>query len=167
MPVGEQGELATRGYSVMRGYWADEEKTSSSLIDGWMMTGDLGIMDAEGYCQITGRVKDMILRGGENIYPREIEEFLYTHPQIAQAQVFGIPDARYGELVCAWVVPHAGVDLTAENVRAFCKASIAHFKVPTHVRVKSDLPMTVTGKPQKFLMREYMLEELGLVATAQ
>lgn len=164
VPVGVQGELATRGYSVMRGYWNDEAKTADCLIDGWMMTGDLAIMDEDGYCQITGRVKDMILRGGENIYPREIEEFLYTHPDIEQAQVFGIPDSKFGELVCAWIVPKSPGALSEEDVRAYCRSNIAHFKVPSHVRMKTELPMTVTGKPQKFLMREQMMEELGMVA---
>ena len=162
LPVGEQGELVTRGYSVMREYWGDPERTAESIVDGWMHTGDLANIDAEGYCDITGRVKDMICRGGENVYPREIEDFLFTHPEIAQAQVFGVPDDKYGELVCAWVIPAQGVTLDPETVRAYCKERIAHFKVPTHIRIKDDLPMTVTGKPQKFLMRDAMVEELGL-----
>ena len=146
----------------MREYWGDPERTAESIVDGWMHTGDLANIDAEGYCDITGRVKDMICRGGENVYPREIEDFLFTHPEIAQAQVFGIPDDKYGELVCAWVIPAQGVTLDPETVRAYCKERIAHFKVPTHIRIKDDLPMTVTGKPQKFLMRDAMVEELGL-----
>ena len=162
LPVGEQGELVTRGYSVMREYWGDPERTAESIVDGWMHTGDLANIDADGYCDITGRVKDMILRGGENVYPREIEDFLFTHPEIAQAQVFGIPDEKYGELVCAWVIPAPGAALEPEAVRAYCRERIAHFKVPTHVRIRDELPMTVTGKPQKFLMREAMMEELGL-----
>lgn len=163
VPVGVQGELCTRGYSVMEGYWNDPEKTAASITDdGWMMTGDLAEIDADGHCIITGRVKDMIIRGGENIYPREIEDFLYTHEQIAQAQVFGIPDKKYGEIVCAWVVPIAGADLGPEDVRRFCEGSIAHYKVPAHIRIKPDLPMTVTGKPQKFVMRDDMVAELGL-----
>ena len=161
-PIGQQGELQTRGYSVMQGYWADEEKTADSLDgDGWMHTGDLGVIDEEGYCDITGRLKDMILRGGENIYPREVEDFLFTHPEIAQAQVFGIPDDRLGEIVCAWIVPNEGSNVTADDITRFCKENIAHFKVPTHVRMKSELPMTVTGKPQKFVMRDQMVTELS------
>lgn len=157
---GVQGELLTRGYSVMQGYWDDDDRTAEVLIDGWMHTGDLATIDAEGYCRITGRVKDMILRGGENVYPSEVEAFLYTHPDIAQAQVFGIPDPHLGELVCAWVVPRAGAMLSEEDVGAYCRQSIAHFKVPAHVRIKATLPMTVTGKPQKFIMRQQMVEEL-------
>ena len=161
LPVGQQGELLTRGYSVMQCYWADEAKTADSIRDGWMFTGDLAVIDAEGYCDITGRVKDMIIRGGENVYPREVEDFLFTHDDIAQAQVFGIPDDKYGEIVCAWIVPTAPGAISEDAVRAFCKANIAHFKVPTHIRIKADLPMTVTGKPQKFIMREQMTSELA------
>ena len=162
VPVGVQGELVTRGYSVMREYWADPEKTAESIdVDGWMHTGDLAVIDTDGYCVVTGRLKDMICRGGENIYPREIEDFLFTHPEIAQAQVFGIPDDTYGEIVCAWVVPRVGSALTSDQVRDFCRDQIAYFKVPTHIKLKSELPMTVTGKPQKFKMRQQMLEELG------
>jgi fatty-acyl-CoA synthase len=157
-PVGQQGELLTKGYSVMKGYWGDDEKTDTSIIDGWMLTGDLATMDGAGYVAITGRVKDMICRGGENIYPREIEEFLYTNPDIAQAQVFGVPDDRLGEAVCAWIVPAPNARITAEDVRAFCKGSIAHFKVPQIVCLKDELPMTVTGKPQKFVMRDEMVK---------
>ncbi|MEL6598387.1 MAG: AMP-binding protein [Pseudomonadota bacterium] len=161
VPVGVQGELLTRGYVVMQGYWEDPAKTAEAVdADGWMHTGDLATFDAEGYCDITGRVKDMVLRGGENIYPREVEDFLFTHPDIAQAQVFGIPDQKYGELVCAWIVPREGRSLTPEDVRTYCTDRIAHFKVPTHVRIKDALPMTVTGKPQKFVMRDLMVEEL-------
>ncbi len=161
LPVGAQGELWTRGYSVMQGYWGDAARTDEAIRDGWMRTGDLAVIDAEGYCDITGRVKDMILRGGENIYPREIEDFLFTHPHVAQAQVFGLPDPTYGEIVCAWVVPRGDADLSEEEIRAFCKARIAHFKVPAHIRIRDSLPMTVTGKPQKFLMREEMAAELA------
>ncbi|WP_299402582.1 AMP-binding protein [uncultured Roseobacter sp.] len=161
-PVGAQGELLTRGYSVMRGYWGEDTQTARSIdADGWMHTGDLATLDAEGYCAITGRVKDMILRGGENVYPREIEEFLYTHPDIAQAQVFGIPDDKFGEIVCAWIVPRKGAQLTSDDLRKFCKDNIAHFKVPAHVSFKDELPMTVTGKPQKFIMRDQMIAELA------
>ncbi|MFY0692830.1 MAG: AMP-binding protein [Paracoccaceae bacterium] len=166
LPAGQQGELVTRGYSVMREYWNDPGKTAESIdSEGWMHTGDLATIDAEGYCKITGRVKDMICRGGENIYPREIEEFLYTHPQIAQAQVFGIPDDTYGEIVCAWVIEVDGAGLTEEMVRTFCRDRIAHFKIPAHVRFKSELPMTVTGKPQKFVMSAQMVEELTATVT--
>jgi fatty-acyl-CoA synthase len=159
LPAGEQGELLTRGYSVMQGYWGDEERTASSIQDGWMHTGDLAVIDAEGYCDITGRVKDMIIRGGENIYPREVEDFLFTHPGISQVQVFGIPDDKFGEIVCAWAVP-SDTALTSEDVRGFCKDKIAHFKVPTYVHLTPELPMTVTGKPQKFIMRDEMLKLL-------
>lgn len=160
VPFGVQGELLTRGYSVMQGYWNDPERTAEAIRDGWMHTGDLAIIDAEGYCDITGRVKDVIIRGGENIAPREIEEFLYTHPEIAQAQVFGIPDDALGEVVCAWVVAKDGAAPDPEEIKGFCRGRIAHFKVPLHVRLKDELPMTVTGKPQKFIMRERMVEEL-------
>lgn len=161
-PVGTQGELLTRGYSVMKGYWGDEEQSRASIdTDGWMHTGDLATIDEDGFCKITGRVKDMILRGGENIYPREIEEFLYTHPDIAQAQVFGIPDETLGEVVCAWIVLHSGAHLEPEDIRTFCKVNIAHYKVPVHVRFKAELPMTVTGKPQKFVMRDAMIKDLS------
>ena len=159
---GAQGELLTRGYSVMQGYWGAPDQTAASIdTDGWMHTGDLAVMDAQGYCAITGRVKDMILRGGENIYPREIEEFLYTHPKVAQAQVFGIPDDRLGEAVCAWIVAKAGSTPTEDDIRDYCRQHIAHFKVPEHVRFKDELPMTVTGKPQKFVMRDQMLADLA------
>jgi fatty-acyl-CoA synthase len=160
--AGEQGELCTRGYSVMRGYWNDEERTREAIDDGgWMHTGDLATIDARGYCRIVGRVKDMIIRGGENIYPREIEEFLYRHPKIAEVQVFGVPDAKYGEEVCAWIVARPGETMTEDEVKAFCQGQIAHYKMPRYIRFKDAIPMTVTGKPQKFLMRDTMIEELG------
>jgi fatty-acyl-CoA synthase len=161
--AGEQGELCTRGYSVMRGYWNDEERTREAIDDGgWMHTGDLATIDGRGYCRIVGRVKDMIIRGGENIYPREIEEFLYRHPKIAEVQVFGVPDAKYGEEVCAWIVPRPGETVTEEEVKAFCQGQIAHYKAPRYIRFKDVIPMTVTGKPQKFLMRKEMIAELSL-----
>lgn len=161
LPIGQQGELWTRGYSVMHSYWGDAEKTADSITqDGWMKTGDLAVIDTEGYCEITGRVKDMILRGGENVYPREIEDFLFTHDKIAQAQVFGIPDDHYGELVCAWVVANPNEALSEDEVRQFCKNTIAHYKVPAHVRIVEAFPMTVTGKPQKFMMRDAMIRAL-------
>lgn len=162
VPVDTQGELLTKGYSVMQGYWNDPEQTQVSIDkDGWMHTGDLATMDAAGFCAITGRVKDMILRGGENVYPREIEEFLYTHPDVSQAQVFGIPDDRLGEIVCAWIVKRPGSTAEAQTIIEFCKGQIAHYKIPAHVSFRDALPMTVTGKPQKFIMREQMCAELG------
>jgi fatty-acyl-CoA synthase len=162
--VGAPGELCTRGYSVMKGYWDDAEKTREAIdADGWMHTGDLATIDAEGYCNIVGRVKDMVIRGGENVYPREVEEFLYRHPKIKEVQVFGIPDDKYGEELCAWIVLKPGQIATAEEIKAFCAGQIAHYKVPRYIRFRAELPMTVTGKPQKFLMREAMVEELGLV----
>ncbi len=160
--VGEIGELWTRGYSVMLGYWGDEAKSRSTIVDGWMQTGDLATLDDEGYCNIVGRLKDMLIRGGENIYPREIEEFLFRHPDVESVQVFGVPDARFGEEVCAWIVPKAGRTLSEDTVRDFCRGQIAHFKVPRHIRFVESIPMTVTGKAQKFMMRERMIEELGL-----
>jgi len=161
--IGDKGELCTRGYSVMKGYWDDAEKTSEAIdSDGWMHTGDLATIDADGYCNIVGRVKDMVIRGGENVYPREVEEFLYRHPKIAQVQVFGVPDKKYGEELCAWVVVAPGEKLNEDEVKAFCQGQIAHYKIPRYVRFKSELPMTVTGKPQKFIMRDAMVEELGL-----
>ncbi|BDC39928.1 AMP-binding protein [Paraburkholderia terrae] len=162
VPVGETGELCTRGYSVMNGYWGDEAKTRESVVDGWMHTGDLATIDAEGYCNIVGRLKDMLIRGGENIYPREIEEFLFRHPKIQSAQVFGVPDSKYGEEVCAWIVVRAGESLTAEDVQEFCRGQIAHYKIPKYIRFVDELPMTVTGKVQKFVMRERMIDELRL-----
>lgn len=163
--VGEPGELCTRGYSVMKGYWDDAEKTREAIdADGWMHTGDLATIDAEGYCNIVGRVKDMVIRGGENVYPREVEEFLYRHPKIKEVQVFGVPDDKYGEELCAWIVLKPNQIATTEEIKAFCSGQIAHYKIPRYIRFRTELPMTVTGKPQKFLMREAMVEELGLVA---
>lgn len=168
VPVGDTGELWTRGYSVMRGYWGDEARTREAIVDGWMRTGDLATIDASGYCNIVGRLKDMLIRGGENIYPREIEEFLYRHPAVQEVQVFGVPDPRYGEEICAWVVRKPGTMLAEEDLRTFCRTQIAHYKVPRYIRFVDSLPMTVTGKAQKFVMRKAMLDELGLseVATA-
>jgi len=160
--VGETGELCTRGYSLMRGYWDDPERTREALVDGWMHTGDLATIDAEGFCNIVGRVKDMLIRGGENVYPREVEEFLFGHPKIAQVQVFGVPDARYGEEVAAWIVLKPGRSATKEEILSFCEDQIAHYKIPRHIRFVDELPMTVTGKAQKFIMRQKMIEELGL-----
>ena len=165
VPVGETGELCTRGYSVMKGYWGDEEKTREAIIDGWMHTGDLATLDAQGYCNIVGRLKDMLIRGGENIYPREIEEFLFRHPKIQSVQVFGVPDSKYGEEVCAWIVLRQGEDATVEDIREFCQGQIAHYKIPRHIRFVDELPMTVTGKVQKFIMRAKMIAELKLSET--
>jgi len=161
VPVGTHGELCTRGYSVMKGYWQEEEETSASIVDGWMHSGDLAMFDEEGFCSIVGRVKDMIIRGGENIYPREIEEHVIGHPKVSDAQVFGIPDERFGEEVCAWVVPKPGAEVSGEELREALKGQIAHFKVPRHFRIVDELPMTVTGKPQKFVMRDRMIEMLA------
>jgi fatty-acyl-CoA synthase len=148
---------------VMRGYWNDPERTADA-IDGarWMHTGDLATMDEQGYIRIVGRIKDMIIRGGENVYPREIEEFLYTHPEIADVQVIGVPDERYGEELMAWVVLRDGASLTQDALREFCRGKIAHYKIPRYVKFVDAFPMTVTGKVQKFKMREAAIEELGL-----
>jgi fatty-acyl-CoA synthase len=161
VPIGEKGEVCTRGYSVMLGYWNDEEQTRETIDDArWLHSGDLGIMDEEGYLRIVGRIKDMIIRGGENVYPREIEEFLYTHPAIDEVQVFGIPDAKMGEVVCAWIQVKDGESLSEEDVKSYCKGQITHFKVPSHIRFVDEYPMTVTGKIQKFKMSELMVDEL-------
>ena len=163
VPAGERGELMTRGYSVMLGYWDEPGKTAESVTpDGWMKTGDLAVLDSEGYCNIVGRVKDMLIRGGENIYPREVEEFLFRHPKIQQAQVFGVPDPKYGEEVCAWIVLKPGESADAEEIREFCKGQIAHYKIPRHIKFVESFPITISGKPQKFKMRDAMAEELGL-----
>ncbi len=165
VPRGERGELCTRGYSVMLGYWDEPEKTAEVLdAAGWMHTGDLATIDAEGYCNIVGRIKDMVIRGGENLYPREIEEFLYRHPKIQDVQVFGVADDRYGEELCAWVRIRTGETLTADEVRAFCQGQIAHNKIPRYVEFVEEFPMTVTGKIQKFLMRDAVEARLGLKA---
>ncbi|WP_322025218.1 AMP-binding protein [Burkholderia sp. BCC1977] len=162
VPVGATGELCTKGYSVMLGYWDDDAKTREVLVDGWMHTGDLATLDADGYCNIVGRLKDMVIRGGENVYPREIEEFLFRHPKIQSAQVFGVPDAKYGEELCAWIVLRTDEQMTEDDVRAFCSGQIAHYKIPRYIRFVDELPMTVTGKVQKFVMRDRMIEELKL-----
>ena len=164
LPRGEAGEFCTRGYSVMLGYWDDPEKTAEAVdADGWMHTGDLGVMDDDGYVQITGRIKDMVIRGGENIYPREVEEFLYSHPDIEDVQVVGVPDERYGEELCAWLRMRPGAEpLDADAVRAFASGRLAHYKVPRYVMVVEEFPMTVTGKVRKVEMREVSAERLGL-----
>jgi fatty-acyl-CoA synthase len=162
-PRGMGGELLTRGYSVMRGYWDDPQRTREAIDPGgWMHTGDLAVIDADGYCNIVGRVKDMIIRGGENIYPREIEEFLYRHPAILDVAVVGVPDAKYGEAVCACVQLHHGMSASEEDIREFCRSQIAHYKVPKYVRFMQSFPLTVTGKVQKFLIREQLRAELNL-----
>ena len=163
-PRGQPGELCTRGYSVMLGYWDDAARTAEAIdAAGWMHTGDLATIDADGCANIVGRIKDMVIRGGENVYPREIEEFLYRHPAIQDVQVIGVPDAKYGEELCAWIVLKPGCSLTPEAVREFCKGQIAHYKIPRHIRFVESFPTTVTGKVQKFAMREAMIAELDLV----
>ena len=168
LPRGSHGELCTRGYSVMLGYWDEPERTAEAIDAArWMHTGDLAVMDDAGYLNIVGRIKDMVIRGGENIYPREVEEFLYTHPAIEDVQVVGVPDLKYGEELCAWVKLRPGTELTAEQVREFCTGRIAHYKIPRYVRVTDAFPMTVTGKVQKFKMRDTSVAELGLQAASQ
>ena len=163
VPRGQSGEFCTRGYSVMHGYWDDEPRTREAIdADGWMHTGDLAVMDAEGYVNIVGRIKDLVIRGGENIYPREIEEFLYRHPQVQDVQVVGLPDKRYGEELCAWIITKPGQVVTADEIRDFCKGQIAHYKVPKYIQFVDAFPMTVTGKIQKFKIRDEMKAQLGL-----
>jgi fatty-acyl-CoA synthase len=163
VPVGEKGDICARGYAVMKGYWEDPERTADTVdAEGWLHSGDLGVMDEEGYVAVVGRLKDMIIRGGENIYPREVEEFLFTHPDIQDAKVIGVPDEKYGEAVCAWVQLREGAQLSEDGIREYCKEHIAYFKVPRYIRLVREFPMTVTGKVQKFKMREAMVEELGL-----
>lgn len=167
VPIGQQGELCTRGYSVMLGYWNNSEATAQAIdATRWMHSGDLATMDEEGYINIVGRIKDMIIRGGENIYPREIEEFLYTHPKIRDVQVIGVPDAKYGEEIMAWVQLKAGESATSEEIRSFCQGQVAHYKIPRYIKFVTGFPMTVTGKIQKFLMRQQSIEELGLQSAA-
>ena len=168
VPRGHSGEFMTRGYSVMLGYWDDEARTSE-VIDsqGWMHTGDLAVMDEDGYINIVGRIKDMIIRGGENVYPREIEEYLYRHPDVVEVQVIGVPDPRYGEEVMAWVQLREGASLQADDIRGFCREQIAHYKIPRYVKFTDEFPMTITGKVQKYLMRETAISELGLQQEAR
>ncbi|HEY2707351.1 MAG TPA: AMP-binding protein [Caulobacteraceae bacterium] len=162
-PRGVAGEVCTRGYSVMLGYWDDPERTAEAIdADGWMHTGDLGTIDAEGYGNIVGRIKDMVIRGGENIYPREVEEFLYTHPKVADVTVVGLPDAKMGEELCAWVRLGPGERADEAEIRDFCRGQIAHYKIPRYVRFVDEFPMTVTGKIQKFIIRDRMMSELKL-----
>jgi fatty-acyl-CoA synthase len=163
VPPGVSGEVCVRGYSVMLGYWGDEAKTAEAIdADGWMHTGDLGVLDEEGYGRIVGRIKDMVIRGGENIYPAEIENFLFRHPAIATAQVFGVPDERFGEELCAWLSLKPNASATEEEIRDFCRGQIAHFKIPRYIRFVTEFPTTPSGKVQKFAMRAAMVEALGL-----
>ena len=168
LPRGTPGEMCTRGYSVMLGYWDEPEKTAE-VIDAarWMHTGDLAVMDEAGYLNIVGRIKDMVIRGGENVYPTEVEEFLYTHPLIEDVQVIGVPDEKYGEELCAWVRVRADSELTVEEIRAYCTGRIAHYKIPKYVRFTTEFPMTITGKVQKYKMREASITELGLEAASR
>lgn len=160
---GQTGELLARGYNVMQGYWDDIEKTEESIDEaGWMHTGDLATMDPEGFCNIVGRVKDMVIRGGENIYPREIEEYLYRHPSISDVQVFGVPDVKFVEELCAWIILKPDTFCSEEEIREFCRGQIAHYKIPRYIRFVKEYPMTITGKVQKFAMRDKMIEELDL-----
>jgi len=162
VPRGTPGELKTRGYCVMPGYWGDPHRTREAIDDArWIASGDIASIDEEGYCRIVGRVKDMLIRGGENIYPREIEEFLYTHPKIDEVEVIGVPDRKYGEEVCAWIKLHQGEQATADEIRSYCEGRIAHFKIPRYIKFVQSFPMTVTGKVQKFVMREQMDKELA------
>jgi fatty-acyl-CoA synthase len=164
--LGEVGEICFRGYHVMRGYYNEPEKTAQAIDQaGWLLSGDLGIMDAEGYVRITGRRKEMIIRGGENIYPREIEDFLFSHPGVAAVAVFGVPDERLGEQVIAWIQLHSGASASEAEIRDFCKDKIAHFKIPKYIRFVEEFPMTITGKMQKFKMREMMQDYLQQAST--
>jgi fatty-acyl-CoA synthase len=163
VPRGTQGELCTRGYSVMRGYWNDADKTAEAIDEaGWMHTGDLATIDQDGYCNITGRIKDMVIRAGENIYPREIEEFLYRHPKVQDVQVFGVPDPKFGEEICAWIRLKDGQVCDEDSIRSFCRGTIAHYKIPRYIRFVDSFPMTVSGKVQKFVMRDMMARDLAL-----
>jgi len=161
VPPRTPGELCTRGYCVMRGYWEDPERTAAEIdAAGWIKSGDIATIDEQGYVRIVGRIKDMLIRGGENIYPREIEEFLYGHPKIDQVEIFGVPDEKYGEEVAAWIKLRDGETASAEEIRQFCEGHIAHFKIPRHIKFVESFPMTVTGKVQKFIMRERMAKEI-------
>jgi fatty-acyl-CoA synthase len=163
VPRGVKGELLTRGYSVMLGYWDDEEKTRATIDSArWLHTGDLAVIDEHGFASIVGRCKDMVIRGGENIYPREIEEFLYRHPKVQDVQCIGVPDTKYGEELCACIILRPGMQASAEDIQAFCRGQIAHYKIPRYVRFMEAFPMTVTGKIQKFVLREQISTDLGL-----
>jgi fatty-acyl-CoA synthase len=161
VPRGEPGELCTRAYSVMIGYWEDQERTREVLEPaGWMHSGDVATIDEDGYCRITGRIKDIVIRGGENISPREVEEYLYRHPAIRDVQVIGVPDDKYGEELCAWVVLRPDASVTTDDIREFCRGQIAHYKIPRYIKFVDGYPMTATGKVQKFVMRKSMAEEI-------
>lgn len=167
-PIGVPGELCTRGYSVMLGYWNDPEKTNEAIDEArWMHTGDLATVDEEGYVNIVGRIKDMIIRGGENVYPREIEEFLYTHSAVSDVQVIGVPDQKYGEEIMAWIKIKAGHEINEEEIKEFCKGQIARYKVPRYIKFTDSFPMTVTGKIRKVEMRKISIQELGLEEVAK
>jgi fatty-acyl-CoA synthase len=168
VPRGTPGELCTRGYCVMLGYWQDNENTAKAIDAArYMHTGDIATMDEYGYLNIAGRIKDMVIRGGENVYPREVEEFLYAHPAVKDVSVIGVPDEKYGEELCAWVILREGSDATEDEIREFCRGKIAHYKVPRYVKFTTELPMTVTGKIQKFKMREISTAELNLEGAAK
>jgi fatty-acyl-CoA synthase len=168
VPIGEQGEICARGYAVMKGYDGDPEATAQVVKpDGWLHTGDLGVMHEDGCIHLTGRSRDVIIRGGENIYPREVEEFLYTHPKVGEVQVVGIPNARLGEIVVAWVRLRPGKEATEEEIRNWCQGQIAYYKVPEHVRFVDDFPATLSGKIQKYKIREFEIEARGLQSVAQ
>jgi fatty-acyl-CoA synthase len=165
VPRGQPGEFLARGYHVMLGYWNDPERTAEAIDQQrWMHTGDLAVMDDEGYVKIVGRIKDMIIRGGENVYPREVEEFLYRHPGVADVQVIGVPDEKLGEELMAWVIAREGESVSEGDLREFCRGPIAHYKIPRYIKLVDEFPMTVTGKVQKFKMRAAAIEELGLEA---
>src|SRR5260370_20490806 len=167
-PGGTAGELCTRGYSVMLGYWDEPAKTADAIDAArWMHTGDLAVMDEGEYLNIVGRIKDMVIRGGENVYPREVEEFLYSHPAIEDVQVIGVPDVKYGEELCAWIKPRPGQELTEDEVRQYCQGKIAHFKIPRCIRFSTEFPMTVTGKEHKFKRRETSIAELRLASASE
>jgi fatty-acyl-CoA synthase len=167
VPRGTSGELCTRGYSVMIGYWGHPDQTATVKdAQGWMHSGDLATIDDEGYCNIVGRLKDMVIRGGENLYPRETEEFLHRHPLVRDVQVFGVPDFKYGEELCAWIILQDGAQLTDQDLRAYCAGKIAHHKIPRYIKFVDAFPLTVTGKVRKFIMRDLMSAELGLVTVA-
>jgi len=168
VPTGEQGEICVRGYAVMKGYDGDPEGTSQVIkSDGWLHTGDLGVMREDGCFHLTGRSRDVIIRGGENIYPREVEEFLYTHPKVGQVQVVGIPNARLGEIVVAWIRLRPGQEASEEEIRVWCQGQIAYYKIPEHVRFVDEFPATLSGKIQKYKMREFEIEARGLRSVAQ
>ena len=164
LPRGAAGEFLARGYPVMRGYWNDPERTAEAIDEyRWMHSGDMATMDEDGYVRVVGRIKDMVIRGGENVYPREIEEFLFRHPKVQAVQVFGVPDSKYGEEICTWIILKSGEHATEDEIRDFCRGQIAHYKIPRYIRFVDEMPMTITGKVQKFAMRDRMIDELKLL----